>query len=399
MNPWVASFTVIFLVLECALALPLAYLLLLALAALAHFKRPLPAATTPPVTRFAVLVPAHNEERLLPETLASLAAQEYPAALFTTFVVADNCSDHTAEFARCAGANVFERFDTRHIGKGHALNWLRAQMAAAGERVDAYLIIDADTLVDASFLRAMDRRLQHGERVVQGYYAVRDPASSWGAALRFAALAVLHYLRPLGRVALGGTAGLKGNGMCFRAEVYERFPWSGSLTEDIEMHTALVLAGERVAFAPEARVQAEMPATLGGSQTQNERWERGRLEMARTAALPLLKLAWQRRRFAPLDAAAEHLIPPTAILALVLAACLLAGAVLAWLGSALVGWLALGLAASLALYLLAGLWMAQAPRRVWLALLYAPFYVAWKIPLLAGVLLKRRSQGWVRTQR
>lgn len=399
MNVWISALSFLFFGVEMVLALPVVYLLVLTTAALWHFNRRRPVTPASPTTHFAILIPAHNEERLLPETLASLSAQHYPPAQFTAYVVADNCTDQTAEIARRAGATVFERFNTQQVGKGHALNWLREQIAATGNRVNAYVVVDADTLVAPDFLRAMDLRLQNGERIVQGYYAVRDPASSWGAALRFAALAVLHYLRPLGRVALGGTAGLKGNGMCFRAEVYERFPWSGSLTEDIEMHTALVLTGERVTFAPEAQVQAEMPGTLRDSQTQNERWERGRWEMARASVGPLLRQAFDTRRFAPLDAATEHLIPPTAILAAVLAFCLLAGAGLAWAGHAGVWWGAVALGVGLAIYLLVGLWMVRAPGRVWLALLYAPFYVAWKIPLLVGVVFSRGAQRWVRTQR
>jgi len=413
------------LAMEIVLAIPILYLLLLTVAAtFAPRRSNLP---TNPKTHFAILIPAHNEERLLPELLASLYALDYLRVMYDVYVVADNCTDRTADIARnmaleqdaapvgCPSSAVFERFDTRQIGKGYALNWLLQQVRSArpaAAPVDAYVIFDADTIVSPNFLRVMDARLQAGENAIQGYYAVRNPTQSWGVALRYAALAVLHFLRPLGRCALGGTAGLKGNGMCFRASLYEQLPWSGSLTEDIEYHTALVRFGERVTFAPDAVLEAEMPGNLSAAQTQNVRWESGRFEMARAAVPGLLKQALQGRRFAPLDAAMEHLIPPTVILAVLIGMCLLAGIGLAWLGSSSVAlsgangssavilvWGAVGLLAGLIIYLAAGLIMVKAPGRVWLALLYAPFYMIWKIALLIRVVFNRRPQKWVRTER
>ena len=156
---------------------------------------------------------------------------------------------------------------------------------------DAILIMDADSSISPNFLRVMDARLARGERVIQSYYAVRDPEQSWSVSLRYVALAALHYLRPLGRMVLGGSMGLKGNGMVFAADILKKHEWSASITEDIEFHMALVLDGERVMFAPDAVVEAEMPQDLAGSQTQNTRWEQGRLEMARTYVPKLLRQA------------------------------------------------------------------------------------------------------------
>ena len=188
----------------------------------------------------------------------------------------------------------------------------------------------------------MNARLAHGERVIQSYYAVRDPGNSWSVGLRYAALAVLHYLRPQGRMVLGGSAGLKGNGMVFAADLVRNHEWSASLTEDIEFHMGLILAGERVMFSPDAMVEAEMPDTLEDSQTQNVRWERGRMQMTKTYVPQLLKAAGQAlrkgkygRSYLLVDAAMEHIIPPFSILAALSALCFFFAIVLpgsgAWL--------------------------------------------------------------------
>jgi 1,2-diacylglycerol 3-beta-glucosyltransferase len=387
---------------QLAVAPLVGYLLLLTGAALRAART----TETPaqPRHRFRVLVPAHNEARLLPQTLQSLRALDYPPELVEVHVVADNCTDETAALARAGGAVAHERFDEVERGKGYALDWLLRRLAATEDAAswDAYVILDADTVVSPNFLRVMDARLARGERVVQAYYTVRDPGASWNVSLRWAALAALHYLRPQGRMVLGGSAGLKGNGMVFAAPLLRNHQWSGALTEDIEFHMALLLDGERVTFAPDAVVWAEMPETLAAAESQNERWEQGRLEMARRYVPQLLRAAVERpaRRFVLLDAVMEHLIPPFAVL--VGASGLLAG--LAWLlpgrkrrrATRILG---ASLLAGEATYLLAGLQLARAPRAVYQALLYGPLFLLWKVALYGRLWLGSRAESWIRTAR
>jgi 1,2-diacylglycerol 3-beta-glucosyltransferase len=394
------------------LAVLVGYLLLLTAAAWQAPRRT-PQRSGKPVTRFLILVPAHNEERLLPSTLTSLNALDYPRSLYTVHVIADNCHDRTAAVAAAAGATVHQRQDLVRRGKGYALQWLLQRLWQSQEPHEAVVILDADSLVSPNFLHVMEARLTRGERVIQAYYAVRDPERSWSVSLRYAALAVLHYLRPSGRMALGGSAGLKGNGMVFAADVLKKHQWTNHLTEDIEFHMELLLNGERVMFAPDAIVWAEMPETLAEAQTQNARWERGRLEMARRYVPQLARQGWQAGRagqrdkaFLLFDAALEHIIPPFSILTAVNASCLALSLVLPAgakqpasrlkksniiLGTALM--------AGQLCYTLAGLHLANAPKKVYQALIYAPALIVWKLWLYGRVLLGRDRQGWVRTKR
>src|SRR5882762_5953063 len=75
------------------------------------------------LTRFAIVIPAHNEELFLPRLLASARNQDYPSERFDTIVVADNCTDSTADVARDHGDSVLERFDEEKRGKGYAIKW------------------------------------------------------------------------------------------------------------------------------------------------------------------------------------------------------------------------------------------------------------------------------------
>lgn len=220
-----AVITIALLVAEAALALIVGYLLFLTCAALLAPRRT-PARGQAPTHRFAVLIPAHNEERLLPSLLENLGQLEYPAELRQVHVVADNCTDRTAELARQGGATVHERFDAELRGKGYALEWLLARLQPQSNDYDAIVILDSDSIVSANFLAVMDARLARGEQAVQAYYAVRDPAGSWSASLRSVALAALHFLRPLARSVVGGSTGLKGNGMVFNTEIIKQYRWS-----------------------------------------------------------------------------------------------------------------------------------------------------------------------------
>jgi len=204
--------------------------------------------------------------------------------------------------------------------------------------------------------------------------------------------------------------------MVFVADILKQHEWSASVTEDIEFHMTLILAGERVMFAPAAVVEAEMPQTLKGSQTQNTRWEQGRLEVARRYVPTLLRGAWTAmkqknygRFYLLFDATMEHIIPPFALLTGLTGLALLAALILFFIipndlpANNKLGLINL-LLGSLILfgqivYIFYGLHLVRAPRKVYAALLYVPLFIVWKIKVYVQVVLGRGTQGWVRTAR
>ncbi len=347
--------------------------------------------------RFALLVPAHNEESTIGRLLASTRQLAYPAARYDVYVVADNCTDSTADVARAAGAHVEERADQAMRGKGYALRWLLARLRERGGHYDAYVIIDADTVVAPDLLARMDAHFATGSQVVQVYYTVLNVGDSPLAALRYVALAALHYLRPLGRRRLGLSCGLKGNGMGFLASVLEQYGWEWfTLAEDVEFHLALVAAGLRVDFIPETTVLADMPVTFAQAESQNERWERGRVEMLRQRGLGLVREGLRQRDPVRLDAVAEQLIPPLSV-PFALGGALLAGGLLCR-SRAAAALAVFSLSGQLG-YVLAGLALVGAPWRVYRSLAYAPGYICWKLWLYGRSVVARGDADWVRTAR
>ncbi|MEX0801660.1 MAG: glycosyltransferase family 2 protein [Dehalococcoidia bacterium] len=364
------------------------------LAAVARLRRRSPDRPLRPRTRFALLIPAHDEEQLIGRLLQSVSELDYPARLLDVYVIADNCTDATEARARAAGGRVLVRDDRERQGKGYALSWALDNISLAG--YDAVAMVDADSVLHPNFLREMEAYFADGAQAIQGYYGVLEADSS-ASTLRAVSFSLMHYVRPLGKTVFGGSCGLKGNGMVFAAELLLAQGWGAfSVVEDAEQHLRLVRDGVTVRFAPEARVYGEMPASLSGARTQNLRWEAGRWSVARRYAPSLLWLALRRRSLVVLDAAVEPLLPPLSVVAVLGLAVGVSGLALGNLSLALAGGIVL---AALAAHVAGGMLLSRAPLSAWRSLLTAPVYLPWKVALYAQALLGAGAQRWVRTPR
>jgi len=371
---------------------------LAALAVLA--RRTAPPAPAPPRLRFDVVVPAHDEEHTIVETVRSLLSVEYPRRLYRVLVVADNCRDRTAEAAEAAGARVLVRRDVARRGKGHALAYAFERVLADGF-ADAVVVVDADSVVDPNLLGAFGARFAAGARAVQARYGVRNPASSWRTSLMTLALGLFHVERSIARERLRLSCGLRGNGMGFACELLREAPHRAcSIVEDMEYGVALGLAGHRVQYVDEAQVLGEMPSSGAAARSQRRRWEGGRFALARTQLPGLLAVAVQRRDPLLLDLAMDLIVPPLSYLAL---ACL-AGTV--WSGLALsygIGgrpaFLLWGAStACLLIYVARGWALSGVGARGFVDLARAPFYLLWKVSMLFER-ARPADDEWVRTSR
>ena len=117
---------------------------------------------------FALIVAAHNEEAVVEDIVKSLKTLDYPAEKFEVFVVADNCTDKTAELAKNAGAQVLERFDETKRGKGYAMEFAFDYIFALDKAYEYICVFDADNVVKPDFLREMNSKINEGYRAVQG---------------------------------------------------------------------------------------------------------------------------------------------------------------------------------------------------------------------------------------
>lgn len=379
------------------------YVLVVTVAPLVIPAKPKPAVATR--KKFAIIIPAHNEEKVIEKTLHSVFRVDYPRELYDVIVVADNCTDHTARIALECGAIVFQRNDPVRRGKGYALNWITPQVL---ERLpapgyDACIFMDADSVMMPSFLDEMNRSLHQGHRVIQSSDLVLENSTSWRVQLILIAFALQNYVRLLGKSRLGFSVLLKGNGMCFDASLLRTVKWDeSSLGEDLDMGIDLIRRGEKIYFNPDAVVYALMPEQASSATTQRMRWEGGRFASLRRRVPKLLREAWQKKSLALFEAAIDAAYPPLAIMLLVSAAFALINYGLlsaGIIGNATIfgGWVAvLGM---ITLHCLFGLMVARIRFRNMLALLYVPRYLLWKLRVYLAMLIGHTQKGWVRTER
>jgi 1,2-diacylglycerol 3-beta-glucosyltransferase len=371
--------------------------LYLFLASLLSAKLPVPAYAEP-TRRFRFVVPAHNESAGIADTVASLQAADYPKHLFEVVVVADNCSDDTAQKARAAGATVMERTDTERRGKGYALDHAFSSTPA---EIDAVVVIDADTLISPNLLRAFAARRELGARAVQADYAVRNLHAAWRTRLIAIAFGSFHIVRSRARERLGLSCGLRGNGMCFSTELLRAIPHRAySVVEDVEYGLRLGEAGHRVHYADEAHVYGEMVTSAGAANSQRRRWEEGRRLLVREHATRLLKAALATRDRVLLDLALDLRIPPLSRIAVGTTLLFLAALAAVLTLNAPGISLSLGGLGLLAIfgYVARGWMVSGTGWRGLIDLGLAPVYVVWK----AGLRLRkppRATSDWVRTKR
>lgn len=390
---------------EVLIALPLLYLCILSISAIltARKRKSKGSASLSSVSSyadFAILIPAHNEEIILDNLLNSLSALAYPKDRYAVYVVADNCTDGTAELARATGwVHVYERFDATRRGKGYALSWLLQQLEEKRLIHDAYVVLDADSVVEPTFLQAMNRGLERGAKALQACNTVLNISESPSTALRLVALTLMNHVRPLGRNGLGGSSTLTGNGMCLSRATLMRYPWRAfAIAEDYQYYLTLVQHGERVQYVPEAVARSHMPTTFARMRTQDVRWESSELgQSAWQIALKLLRAGLRLRNFVCFEAIAELLTPPLSFLVCWCLLTLLASLAL-WSPFELL--FSLLLIAGLVCYVGTGLYLLRPPRRVYTAFLYAPGFMAWKLWVYFILRRSKKHTGeWIRTSR
>ncbi|HOA97256.1 MAG TPA: glycosyltransferase family 2 protein, partial [Acetivibrio saccincola] len=247
-----------------------------------------------PNKKFALIVAAHNEEKVITHIIDSLFKQNYPKNLFDVFVIADNCTDKTAEIAEKHGAIVYRRFNSTLRGKGHALEWMFERIFEMDKKYDAICVFDADNLVSSNFLLEMNKQLCRGHKVIQGYIDSKNPYDSWITCSYSIAFWLSNRIFQLPRYYLGLSCGLCGTGFCIDIDVLKKIGWGATcLTEDLEFTMKLVLKDMKVAWAHNAVVYDEKPLTLKQSWNQRKRWMQGHADCTSRFLGPLFKKAFR----------------------------------------------------------------------------------------------------------
>ena len=213
--------------------------------------------------RFGVVISARNESSVIGQLVDTLKMQKYPKELLEVFVVADNCTDNTAEIAKEHGAIVYRRFNKEKVGKGYALDYAFHKIAAEyGESYfDGYFVFDADNLLDEHYVEEMNKVFDSGYRVVTSYRNSKNFGTNWisaGYGLWF--LREAKYLNNP-RMRLGTSCAISGTGFLVSSEIIRsQGGWIHHLlTEDIEFTVDNALKGETIGYCETAVLYDEQP--------------------------------------------------------------------------------------------------------------------------------------------
>lgn len=240
--------------------------------------RPKKYAPTDRTFSYAVVIAARNEEKVIGNLIESIRRQNYqlPPEIF---VVADNCTDGTAELCRSLGCRVYERFDSERARKGYALEFLfdNIERDFGIACFDGYFVFDADNLLAPDFISQMNRAFAAGSRIVTGYRNTKNfdtnvISSAYG--IHFCRNSAIFH-RP--RSVLGVGTHLTGTGYLISSALLAGGWHYTTFTEDDQITLSMSGRGVRVAYCEAAEFFDEQPVDFATVFRQRVRWARGRL--------------------------------------------------------------------------------------------------------------------------
>ncbi|PWI58359.1 glycosyltransferase family 2 protein [Sulfoacidibacillus thermotolerans] len=357
-----------------------------------------------PEKSFAIVIPAHNEAKVLSPLIANLKDLDYPRNLYDIFVIADHCDDHTADVAQQAGAIVYERQTAQQRGKGYAIAWVLEQLKHHTRTYDAIVFFDADNLVSRNFLTVMNDKLLQGKQVIQGYLDSKNPFDSWVSVSMALSYWYTNRMWQLARKNLGLPCALGGTGLCIDQNLLQRLGWDATtLAEDTEFGAKCVTMGIIPEWAHEARVYDEKPLTLVASMRQRLRWMRGHFRCSERYTLPLFIQGVRERNLAKLDAAL-YLFQPTSFLIIFVAALMLLfqahNGINGWVGtvfSLIPPWIIWSLNILVILQMIVALALDGVSANALLAIPLFPIFTLTWIPVIVTALFTRKNSTWNHT--
>ncbi len=230
--------------------------------------------------KYAVLIPARNEEPVIANLINSIRKQDYPQELITIFVVADNCTDNTAKVAREKGAICYEHFNPEERTKGFALKYLFEQIQRdyGIESFEGYFIFDSDNLLKKDYISRMNDSFDAGEKIITSYRSTKNWTESW-----IASTYAIHWLRSIryrhrARSLLHLATNIQGTGFLFSNEIVKDGWKYTSLTEDRALTADCVVEGYEISYNDDAIFYDEQPVSLKVALRQGLRWSKGHLQ-------------------------------------------------------------------------------------------------------------------------
>ena len=228
--------------------------------------------------KFAILIPARNESKVIEGLLVSIEEQNYDKDLIKTYVIVESEDDPTCEIAkRYKNTEIFVRKHLERKGKGYALDEVVTHIFETGEKFDAFFIFDADNILDKNYIKEMNKAFDEGYEIALGYRNSKNWNDGWIASASALTFSMINTFQNKCRSRFTKNVIISGTGFYVSSKILEKLGgWKFfELTEDYELSLYATINNVKATYNEYAEFYDEQPSKLKVSWNQRLRWVKG----------------------------------------------------------------------------------------------------------------------------
>ena len=237
--------------------------------------------------KFAILIPARNEEQVIGNLLESLEKLHYPKDRYEVHVLINGCTDKTEQIVLEHHCSVIKM--NKASSKGEVLRNAFAKLKSRAD-IDAFVIFDSDNLVSADFLTSMNDAINSGYDIVQGRREGKNIHDNIISSIYELFYMMQNVFYNHTRMCVHSSAIINGTGWAItRKWIIEHGFDVRTITEDLEVSAIAALLDTPVGYCHDAITYDEFPNSLSRQFHQLQRWIYGQVECMRLFEWKLLK--------------------------------------------------------------------------------------------------------------
>lgn len=271
------------------------------------------AALSNKTTRFLILFPAYNEDRVIVNAVEQFLLQDYPETHYTVVVISDHMQPSTNEqLGEMPIKLLTPTFEKSSKAKAmqYAINHVEGDF-------DNVVVLDADNVVRTDFLSQLNILCTVYD-AIQCHRCAKN-ANNDVAVLDGASEEINNTLFRKAHNRLGLSSALIGSGMCFNYNLFKQNVFQlKTAGEDREMEALLLKQGIFIKYAPDIHVFDEKVSSQDNFQRQRMRWMTAQIQSLLNQ-LPQIPQAIIQGNINFIDKTIQQALIPRSILIVLLA--------------------------------------------------------------------------------